>query len=100
MAKYEIHRADGPQSAIVKALRKAGVSVAVIDRPVDLLCGRGGANYLMEVKSVRGRLSRSQKAFQTSWRGTVIVVRTVEEALRVVGCYNSNPISTKQGREP
>lgn len=85
MARFEIHRSDGNCAEIVRALRKAGASVELIDRPVDVLAGFRGANYLMEIKTTRGKLRTSQRAFMDGWRGVVSVVRSVDEALKVIG---------------
>jgi hypothetical protein len=40
---------------------------------------------LFEVKTQDGKLTPDQVEFINSWRGTVHIVRTVEEALRVFG---------------
>lgn len=49
-----IHRSDSNQVAIVEGLRKCGVEVIVIGRPVDLLCRRkcwpDNVWFLIEVK--------------------------------------------------
>ena len=78
-------KADANQKAIKKALEDAGCTVEIISRPVDLLVGRAGRNYLLEVKGKRGRLTEKQRAFMECWRGQVKVVQTVEDALRAVG---------------
>jgi hypothetical protein len=62
----------------------AGIS-ALIDRPVDALVGFRGVNHLMEIKTARGKLRASQRAFLDGWRGSVSVVRSVEDALTVIG---------------
>lgn len=93
-------KVDGNQGEIVEALRKAGCSVqclhAVGGGVPDLLVGRktyfgaGRTNLLLEVKD--GRLSPSrrqltpeQEDWHAEWRGSVVVVTSVEEALRAVG---------------
>jgi hypothetical protein len=77
-------KVDANQGEIVKALRKVGVDVEIIGLPVDLLCGYHGRNFLLEVKDKAGRLTKGQKEFMEQWRGQVRVVRTAEEAIRVV----------------
>lgn len=104
------HRADSNRADIVKALRAAGVSVEIIEEPVDLVAGYGGRSILMEVISPRkdkqhlarvvklssGRytagswtrgLSDSQVDFFDGWRGELYAVRTIEEAL---GCLSEH----------
>jgi hypothetical protein len=56
----------------------------------DLLVGRGGTNYLLEVKdgnkppSAR-ELTPDELRWLHEWRGSAVVVETVEEAMRAVG---------------
>ena len=86
--KYAL-RTDSNQAEIVKALEKAGCSVDVIGKPVDLLVGVAGVNYLLEVKDgdkpPSGRkLTKAQIKFK-QWRGCWSVVKSVDEALIAVG---------------
>jgi hypothetical protein len=84
---------DMNEAEIIDALRKAGASVFVLDRPVDLLVGFRGVNYLVEVKlplgpqggSSHSYLTPAQADFQAGWRGQLTVVRTAEEALHEIG---------------
>ena len=87
-------RIDANQRMIVRALRDTGVSVqslADLGRGVpDLLCGYKGRNVLMEVKDSsqppsRRRLTEDEQNWHDKWRGQVVVVETVEDALRVIG---------------
>lgn len=82
-------RVDANQKAIVAALRACGATVFCTHTAahgfVDLVCGYHGVNYLIEVKGPRGKLTPDQRAFHATWRGRVDVVRSVDEALRVVG---------------
>jgi hypothetical protein len=79
------HNVDGPQPAIVAALRKAGFSVDVIGDPVDLLVAWPGMNLLMEVKAEKGRLTEAQVEFFRTWKGPKCIVRSVAEALQACG---------------
>lgn len=84
MAKYAYHRLDANHQAIRDALEQAGASVDP-RCPADLLVGFRGRNYLLEVKTSKGKLRASQETFRAGWRGHYAVVRSVEEALTVVG---------------
>lgn len=84
-------RRDLNEPAIVKALRRAGCVVYLLDGPVDLLVGTPlGKTWLLEVK--RGELKPSDReltpaeaVFFREWPGRPIgVVRCLEEALCVV----------------
>lgn len=89
-------RVDGPHTAIVKALRRAGCQVLdlrsvglgspdlLVRAARDVLAGRWPAYVLMEVKTARGKLRPEQQAFIARWPETV-VVRSVEDALRAIG---------------
>lgn len=90
-------RRDATEDAIVNALRAVGCSVAYwgADDAPDLVVGRLGRNYLMEVKQPIGprggssqsgqHLSEGQVKWHRDWRGHVTVVRSALEALEVVG---------------
>lgn len=81
-------KVDLIQPEIVAALRAAGCSVEVIGKPVDLLVGRAGVSYVLEVKSGPGKrndLTPDQVIFFRDWRGHAAVVCSVDEALRAVG---------------
>jgi len=92
--RQQVTRTDGPQPDIVDALRKAGCTVTVIGRPVDLLVwrpGYGNGNFrCLEVKDAtakgKPKLDKRQKeqAEFVALTG-VPYVTTVEEAFRAVG---------------
>ena len=87
-------RVDANQSSIVRDLRKAGCSVEILSMVgkgvPDLLVGRQGQNYLLEVKdgdkaASKRKLTPDEEEWHTLWRGAVSIVANIEEALRVVG---------------
>lgn len=82
------HKADLNQARIVSALREIGASVEILAAAghgcPDLLVGYAGANYLLEVKSKKGKLTPDQERWHGFWRGQVGVVRTIGEALDVL----------------
>jgi len=85
------HRTDGNQAAIVRALREAGasvVSLASVGGGVpDLLVGRNGVNFLVEVKNLAGRRLRftpAERKFMDTWRGQVYVVTDAIQALELL----------------
>jgi len=86
-------RRDLNEPEIVKGLEGAGCSVFRLDKPADLLVGKGGRNYLLEVKNpgaLRGKkqavmLTEDEAEFHEAWRGQVQIVESLEDALRVVG---------------
>ena len=92
-------KVDANQSEIVDALRKTGATVqslATVGSGVpDLLVGRGGQTYLLEVKDGRRvpserRLTEDERGWHSTWRGfPVSVVNSTEEALKAVGVVTS-----------
>lgn len=74
-------RRDANEAEIVETLRAHGISVALADRPVDLVCGYGGKTWIAEVKVEGGKLTPAQKAFQSTWRGNWAVLRSVADAV-------------------
>lgn len=84
-------RTDLNQSKIVNALRSVGATVHITNQVgagfPDLVVGIFGKNYLLEVKNedTRGRLTPEQEIFINKWKGKVHVIKTIDEALRVIG---------------
>jgi hypothetical protein len=87
-------RTDANQAAIVKALRDVGASVGVMSDlgrgMPDLMVGYTPPNgkpqtYLLEVKTAAGKLTADEHKWHMLWRGQVAIVRSVEDALRVIG---------------
>jgi hypothetical protein len=85
-------RVDANQAAIVAALRKIGATVELLhsvgDGVPDLLVGHRCENYLIEVKTPKGRKNKRQEAWHRDWRGNSFVVRSVDEALRIVAGFD------------
>lgn len=81
-------KVDVTQASIVKALREAGATVqdlSAVGRGVpDLLVGYNTVNYLIECKSPGGKLTPQQRVWHSEWNGTVRIVYTAEEALRII----------------
>lgn len=79
-------RVDNNHKQIVEALRKCGFSVVSLHQVgkgvPDLLVGKGGSTWIVELKSKGGKLGDDQKKFIEEWRGSpVVVAYTFEEAL-------------------
>lgn len=89
-------KVDANQREIVEALRSIGATVqhlhAVAKGCPDLLVGRGGVNYLLEVKdgnkppSAR-KLTADQIEWHNIWQGNAAVVSTIDEAIAAVGGF-------------
>lgn len=81
-------RVDSNQPAIVSALRDCGFSVLHLHTVghgcPDILVGARGYNLLMEIKNGRGKLTPDERGFFDTWRGQVALIRSVDEALRVI----------------
>lgn len=80
-------RRDANESEIIQALMLAGASVRQLSGTglPDLLCAIDGRNFLLEVKMPDGKLTEDQFEFFETWEGQVEVVRSIEEALKVIG---------------
>ena len=87
MRRYAARR-DANEGKVVAALRAIGCSVIRLDA-VDLLVGRAGQNWLIEVKdgskppSAR-KLTPAQKTLRNDWRGQYSVVTSPLEAVELV----------------
>lgn len=81
------HRKDENQDAIVAALEKLpGVSVAIISRPVDLIVGYKGSNYLIDIKNPEGShgLTPAQNKFFNRWTGQVNTAETLQDIINIL----------------
>lgn len=80
---------DANQSEIVKALEGIGAGVRTLQLEMgglpDLLVGWQKVNYLLEIKTEDGELTPAQVAFFIEWPGQKAIVRSADEALRVLG---------------
>lgn len=80
-------RRDNNETEIVSALEAVGCSVTRLSQSGvnDLLVGRQGMNFLIEVKKLKGKLTPAQVEFRNNWQGQYDVARSAEEALRIIG---------------
>lgn len=91
-------KVDENQAEIVEALRAVGASVTVTSQLgggfPDLVVGyRNEANYLLELKDGRKppsarKLTPDEERWHKAWRGLVVVVASVDEALRAIGAID------------
>lgn len=93
MARFAA-RVDANQAQIVSALEAAGATVQSLASLgagcPDLLAGFQGRDFLLEVKNPKQapnkrKLTVPQAKWHIGWRGTVHVVLTPDDALRVIG---------------
>lgn len=87
-------RTDKNQQEIMNALRNCGASVVDLSSVgrgcPDLLIGYAGKTILMEVKNPKNSYGRkgfnvNQTKWASEWRGQLIIVRSVSEALAAIG---------------
>lgn len=85
---------DANQNEIVEALRKIGCSVQILSSVgkgcPDILVGRNGMNYLIEIKDGNKpksaqKLTPDQVEWHEKWNGSVVVINSAEQALKIVG---------------
>lgn len=81
-------KVDANQKTFVVALRKIGASVAITSHIgngfPDLVVGYKDRNYMIEVKTARGRLTDEQLVFASRWRGQYVVCRDLEDLALVL----------------
>jgi len=85
--RYRAKR-DKTEGPIVDLLKKVGFTVQPLSshNVPDLLLGYRGKNYLVEVKSEKGKLSNGQKEWHLCWNGQVDVLYSVDDAQKFI--YN------------
>ena len=79
---------DLNEPEIIAALEAVGCDV-LRATDVDLIVGRAGRNYLLEVKRVKrateSRIRPIQRRLRDTWHGQYAIVTTAQEALQAVG---------------
>ncbi len=80
-------KVDDNQKEIVEALRRVGLSViclhAIGKGCPDLLVSSPTSMWLIEVKTLKGKLTPDQEKFHRDWRGTpILIVRDPVEAIQ------------------
>jgi len=75
-------RRDANEPEIVKAFEDCGYSVERIDKPCDLIVGKWGKSFLIEVKTLTGKLNDKQKEFVEKWKGNYHIIRTIEDVIK------------------
>ena len=82
-------KVDLNQATIVAALRDAGAvvqSLASLGKGVpDLLVSHAQQVWCIEVKGPKGTLTPDQVEWIGQWQAPVHIVRTADDALRVIG---------------
>ena len=82
-------KVDANQAEIIEALRKAGATVhpthTVGKGFPDVVVGLAGNNFLLEIKTHGGRMTKDEIAWHEAWRGQVAVVFNVAQALEAIG---------------
>lgn len=79
---------DANELEIMDALRAVGATILQINETnaADLLVGFRDLNFVIEVKDGKyAKLSEGQQEWHDSWQGQRAVVRSIEEALQVIG---------------
>jgi Holliday junction resolvase len=83
-------KVDRNQKEIVEAFRKLGFSVAhthmVGEGFVDIVIGKNGKNYLIEIKDgllseSRKKLTTAEQKFHDEWRGQKAIIESVEDVI-------------------
>ena len=82
-------RVDVNHREIVQALAYVGATVqslASIGKGCpDILVGYRGKNWILEIKTPTGCVNDYQAKWARDWRGQSAVVRSVAEALKIIG---------------
>lgn len=77
-------RVDANQQEIVDGLRKLGISVEIIEEPLDCLIWHRGEYALLEIKTPGGRLTKAQVEFIQRWPGRIHIAESLTEAIELI----------------
>jgi hypothetical protein len=82
-------RRDGNEADIIRELCEVGCSVLQLNK-IDILVGCKGMNFAFEIKTSEGKLKPSQIKLQKEWRGQYDIIRSTEEALKIIFSRTGN----------
>ena len=91
------NKRDLIEKGVVEALRKAGATVYLTDKPFDSVVGFRGVTHLVEFKDPKiqgwkSEYTKDQLKFMEGWRGSpVITLRSMEDAVEFL---NGQPSKT------
>lgn len=81
-------RVDANQAIIVDALRCAGAFVQTLHETgkgcPDLLVSYHGDIFVMEVKTLFGKMTKAEKRWFDEWQADYYIIHNVEEAIRAI----------------
>ena len=80
----EAARVDANQGEIVAGLRKLGISIEIIEEPLDCLGWWRGEYFLLEIKTPGGRLTKAQVEFINRWPGRIHIAESLQEAIELI----------------
>lgn len=79
-------RTDANHAEILRAARELGYDVwdcHALPGPFDAILGRAGVNIGIEIKTLRGRETRSQRETWSAWRGQRAIVRSIDDLVEL-----------------
>jgi hypothetical protein len=83
--RYDARRDDN-EPGIIRALEDVGAKVEQMRQPCDLAVKFRGRHYLIEVDNPASKYrKRKQKQLDTFAKMDIPMVRTADEALRIIG---------------
>lgn len=86
-------RTDANQKEIVELWRKMGATVLILSsvggKCPDCIVGIAGKNEMAEIKDGKKplsaqKLTESQVKFHQEWRGSISIIRTVQDAMNLI----------------
>ena len=81
-------KVDANQAEIVEALRGIGATVLLLHQVgqgcPDICVGWRYNNWLFEIKTSAGKMTKDETAWHLDWRGQVHVIRSFEDAVSLL----------------
>jgi hypothetical protein len=81
VSRFEIHQKDANAEQLKTLAEQLGMTVEVMQRPVDYLVGYKGLSIAVEIKTEKGKLRPSQVAFFDRFRGAAAIWRTANDVM-------------------
>lgn len=105
MRASRARRTDTNQTALVKAFRKLGCSVLVLNAEIDFLVGYGGLCIAIEAKdgskppSAR-KLTPNEEDFRLNWKGGYRIVENLDQVQETVDVLRGWQRAIRDGLRP
>lgn len=94
MSRWQVHRSDNTEAALVEFLEKHGCTVEKIHQPMDLLVERFGIVAVVDAKSRGRKMTTRQVAFTKRWTGIWALIESEVDCRWLLSVMTPQKVTT------